>query len=314
MLYMKREEKASHWQFNCEICVWREKLLKSWNERRDNNDREAHGCIRENQFFFAFPKVLNCQKKRTPTETDRDERHTHKINLKEHQWRCDGHATLSLSLWALLSLSLCGRYSLSLCERYTLSLSLWALLSLSLWAPWEEAAAFWSLILLRFYASIQRRPQILIHIRVRLQLYGLVLVAMLYAIKLHSRIQEQPQEEKNDWLVCWGRKSRSLRALFLLWGGGDPKKKTEWASNSAYLVHLWTWLSWRGKSKLPNEPPLEHCVKQQAIIGRFPCFPAGSLLFPRQTHQVQRCIWIKWMRMCMWEWESVSGKFIFGMD
>ena len=27
------------------------------------------------------------------------------------------------------------------------------------------------------------------------------------------------------------------------------------------VVHLWTWLSWRGKRKLPNEHPLEHCVK-----------------------------------------------------
>ena len=32
-------------------------------------------------------------------------------------------------------------------------------------------------------------------------------------------------------------------------------------------------LSWRGKSKLPNEHPSEHCVKHQGIIGRFPCFP-----------------------------------------
>ena len=31
---------------------------------------------------------------------------------------------------------------------------------------------------------------------------------------------------------------------------------------SYYPVHLWTWLSWRGKSKLPNEHPLEHCVRQ----------------------------------------------------
>ena len=37
--------------------------------------------------------------------------------------------------------------------------------------------------------------------------------------------------------------------------------------------HHWTWLSWRGKRKLSNEHPLEHCVKQQAIIGRFPSFP-----------------------------------------
>ena len=28
------------------------------------------------------------------------------------------------------------------------------------------------------------------------------------------------------------------------------------------IVHLWTRLSWRGKRKLPNEHPLEHCVKQ----------------------------------------------------
>ena len=27
-------------------------------------------------------------------------------------------------------------------------------------------------------------------------------------------------------------------------------------------VHLWTWLSWPGKSNLPNEHLLEHCVKQ----------------------------------------------------
>ena len=35
--------------------------------------------------------------------------------------------------------------------------------------------------------------------------------------------------------------------------------------------HLWTWLCWRGKSKLPNKHPLEHCVKQWGIKGRFPC-------------------------------------------
>ena len=39
------------------------------------------------------------------------------------------------------------------------------------------------------------------------------------------------------------------------------------------LVHLRTWLSWRGEGKLPNEHPLEHCVTQRAIIGRFRCFP-----------------------------------------
>ena len=39
------------------------------------------------------------------------------------------------------------------------------------------------------------------------------------------------------------------------------------------FVHLWTWLSWRGEGKLPNEHPLEHCVTQWAIIGRFRCFP-----------------------------------------
>ena len=27
-------------------------------------------------------------------------------------------------------------------------------------------------------------------------------------------------------------------------------------------IQLWPWISWRGKSKLPNEHPLEHCVKQ----------------------------------------------------
>ena len=39
-----------------------------------------------------------------------------------------------------------------------------------------------------------------------------------------------------------------------------------------FRVHLWTWSSWRGQSKLPNEHSLECCVKQQTIIGRFPCF------------------------------------------
>ena len=28
-------------------------------------------------------------------------------------------------------------------------------------------------------------------------------------------------------------------------------------------VRLWTWLSWRGQSKLPNERPLEYCVLWQ---------------------------------------------------
>ena len=45
------------------------------------------------------------------------------------------------------------------------------------------------------------------------------------------------------------------------------------------IIHLWTWLSWRGKSKLPNEHPLEHCVKQQAIIGRFPPLFLASLVW-----------------------------------
>ena len=40
-----------------------------------------------------------------------------------------------------------------------------------------------------------------------------------------------------------------------------------------FHIHLWTWLSWRGKNKLLNEHPLEHCVKQWALIGRFPSFP-----------------------------------------
>ena len=39
---------------------------------------------------------------------------------------------------------------------------------------------------------------------------------------------------------------------------------------------LWPWISWRGKSKLPNEHPLEHCVKQKAIKGRFPSFPSTA--------------------------------------
>ena len=43
--------------------------------------------------------------------------------------------------------------------------------------------------------------------------------------------------------------------------------------SSLAFVHFWTWLSWRGKSKLPNEDPLEHCVKQKATIGRFPSVP-----------------------------------------
>ena len=28
------------------------------------------------------------------------------------------------------------------------------------------------------------------------------------------------------------------------------------------LVHLWPWICWPGKRKLPNEPSLERCVKQ----------------------------------------------------
>ena len=42
---------------------------------------------------------------------------------------------------------------------------------------------------------------------------------------------------------------------------------------TSVCAHLWTWLSWRGKSKLLNEHPLGHCVKQWAIIRRFPSFP-----------------------------------------
>ena len=80
-------------------------------------------------------------------------------------------------------------------------------------------------------------------------------------------------------------------------------------SREKLMRHPWTWLSWCGKSKLPNEHPLEHCVKQQGIIGRFPCFPQqrgltacracaaiqhavalGSLLFLCQDNQVHRCI------------------------
>ena len=39
------------------------------------------------------------------------------------------------------------------------------------------------------------------------------------------------------------------------------------------LRHLWTWLSWRGKSKLPNEHPLEHTVcSNRQSKGGFPVF------------------------------------------
>ena len=55
-------------------------------------------------------------------------------------------------------------------------------------------------------------------------------------------------------------------------------------------VHLWTWLSWHGQRKRPNEHPLEHCVKQQAVIGRFPSFPqqhAVPVLVPLQIPHFQ---------------------------
>ena len=48
-------------------------------------------------------------------------------------------------------------------------------------------------------------------------------------------------------------------------------------------IHPWTRLSWRGKSKLPNEHPLEHCVKQQASLGTFPLF-LYSTLWQNQFH------------------------------
>ena len=46
-----------------------------------------------------------------------------------------------------------------------------------------------------------------------------------------------------------------------------------WRISCQFRAHLWTWLSYQRKSKLPNEHPLEHCVKPWAIIGRFPSFP-----------------------------------------
>ena len=46
---------------------------------------------------------------------------------------------------------------------------------------------------------------------------------------------------------------------------------------------LWTWLSWRGKRKLPNEYPLDHCVKQWASKGAFPLF-LYSILWQFQFH------------------------------
>ena len=43
---------------------------------------------------------------------------------------------------------------------------------------------------------------------------------------------------------------------------------SEWRGEPFTMLHLWTWLSWRRKSKLPKE----HCVNQQAVMGSFPCF------------------------------------------
>ena len=53
--------------------------------------------------------------------------------------------------------------------------------------------------------------------------------------------------------------------------GGKSKSVTSDSGLNTPLGHDYLDAAW--KSRLPNEHPLEHCVKQSAIIGRFPSFP-----------------------------------------
>ena len=54
-----------------------------------------------------------------------------------------------------------------------------------------------------------------------------------------------------------------------------------------HRIHLWTWWSWRGNRKLPNEHPLEHC-ETIGITGRFPCLPLERAMAVPLPHQIPR--------------------------
>ena len=78
------------------------------------------------------------------------------------------------------------------------------------------------------------------------------------------------------------------------------------------VVHLWSWLSWRGKSKLPNEDPLEHCVKQWGIKGRFPSFPLqrGSTAC-RTCAVIQHTVAVPVPRFQVWGSNPSQGNFLW---
>ena len=73
----------------------------------------------------------------------------------------------------------------------------------------------------------------------------------------------------NKTFLVWVNEEDHLRIISMQKGGDlltiykrlinvCTEKRTFPISN----LHLWTGLSWRRKRKLPNEHPLEHCVKQ----------------------------------------------------
>ena len=257
MLIWREKKKTSHLQFNCEICVWGKKLLKSWNERRGNNDREAHAAY-ERTSFFRLSEGLNCQKKRTPTATSA----THKTTCKN----TSGGVITTL---------------------HTLSVG-----------AVREAAAF---LIFNIIDILRANTTPASNINSHSSAGAIIRPSFCGHVIRYQVPFSNPREEKNDWLVCWDRKSRSLRALFLLWGGGAEKKDRMSIKFRVPCTPLDV-IILTGKEEAAQWTPIGTLCEATGIIGRFPSFPADSLLFPRQDHQVQRCIWIKWM--WMWEWVS----------
>ena len=80
------------------------------------------------------------------------------------------------------------------------------------------------------------------------------------------------------------------RRLLILWPINYGR-----ACRRPFYVRFWTWLSWRGKSKLPNEPPIgtlceaKGCASASSTSNSM--FP--GLGFESQSRQLF-CMWLQW--------------------